>query len=298
VAVHLSKERVQQRALSWSFLLPTLVFYTVFLVYPVVYIIRLSFYGGVGGGSGFVGFQNYYTVFSSSEFWSILKNTVIWVALTTTLKVSFGLGLALFLNRQFAGKKLLTLVILLPWATPYITSAITWRWMYNPIYGHLNNLLLKLHIIRSPIAFLGNPSTALVSVALTHAWTGIPFCALTFLSVLYAIPRSYYDAAAVDGANSWRAFWHITLPLLTPTLLMVTVLVSVWGFNAFGVIWSMTRGGPLQSSETLLTYIYRVFFVYTQYGKGAAIAVICLVILVVASILYVWLRRRVEIEIG
>ena len=277
------------------YLLPLGIFYAVFLIYPLINVIYLSFFGGIGK-LAFVGIKNYKSIAIDKAMIEILGNSFRWVAIGTIIKITFGLLLALFLNREFRGKKVLMIVILLPWATPYIISAITWRWMYNPAYGHLNDILLRLNLISEPFAFLGSTNSSLISAVITHAWTGIPFCALTFLSILYSIPQSLYEAASVDGAGLIKKFLNITLPIIMPGLLTLTILVSVWGFNAFGVIWSMTQGGPINSSEILISYLYRSYFIFMRYGYGSAVAVISFIILLGLSSFYICASRRASYE--
>jgi multiple sugar transport system permease protein len=248
------------------------------------------------GKLSFVGLANYSRMFQDPVIGEIIGNTAFWVFFGTLVKVVFGLILALYLNRTFKGKKVIMIFILLPWATPYIISSITWRWMFNPLYGHLNDLLLRLGIVSEAIPFLGQSSTALAMAMLCHAWTGIPFCALSFLSVLYSIPESFYDAARVDGAGAITIFRKITFPIILPNVLMISVLVSIWGFNAFGVIWSMTQGGPMQSSEILISYIYRVYFEFLNYGYGSAVSVVSFLILMALSYFYIVLNRRTSYE--
>jgi multiple sugar transport system permease protein len=277
------------------YLLPLGLFYAIFLVYPLINVVYLSFFGGIGK-LAFVGFKNYKIIATDRLMIEILGNSFRWVVLGSIIKIIFGLLLALYLNREFKGKKILMIIILLPWATPYIISAITWRWMYDPAYGHLNDILLRFNLIGQPLAFLGDTSSSLIATVICHAWTGIPFCALTFLSILYSIPDSLYEAASVDGAGSIRRFFSITLPIIMPGLLTLSILVSVWGFNAFGVIWSMTQGGPLNSSEILISYLYRSYFIFNRFGYGSAVAVISFAILLCLSSFYIWGSRRASYE--
>ena len=277
------------------FVIPLLVFFLAFIVYPLVETFQLSFHKvALSGERRFVGVKNYVKFLAAPSSREILRNTLVWTIGGVLLKVGVGLGVALVLNRSFRGKMLFMSIVLLPWAIPYTISAIAGKWMYNPLYGHLNRILYDLHLIETPMEWLSDPKLALWWVLLINSWTGIPFCAFSILSGLYAIPRNLYEAASIDGASGFRSFLHITLPSIRPVLVLVSVLAGMWSFNSFGFIYVMTKGGPVHSSETLVISVYRNMFEYGKPGYGSAIAVLGFAVLIVFSLIYIYYGREGE----
>jgi len=278
-----------------AFVIPLLVFFLAFIVYPLVETFQLSFYKvPLSGENRFVGVKNYVKFLTSPYSKEVLLNTLVWTIGGIVLKVGAGLGVALVLNRSFRGKMLFMSIVLLPWAIPYTISAIAGKWMYNPLYGHLNRILFDFHLIKAPLEWLSDPKFALWGVLLFNSWTGFPFCAFSILSGLYAIPRDLYEAASIDGASGFRSFLYITLPCIRPVLVLVSVLAGMWSFNSFGFIYVMTKGGPVHSSETLVISVYRNMFEYNKPGYGSAIAVLGFVVLIMFSLIYIYYGREGE----
>jgi len=278
-----------------AFVIPLLVFFLAFIVYPLVETFQLSFHKvALSGEARFVGVKNYVKFLTAPSSKEILRNTLVWTIGGVLLKVGIGLGVALVLNRSFRGKMLFMSIVLLPWAIPYTISAIAGKWMYNPLYGHLNRILFDLHLIETPMEWLSDPKLSLWWVLVINSWTGVPFCAFSILSGLYAIPRNLYEAASIDGASGFRSFLHITLPSIRPVLVLVSVLAGMWSFNSFGFIYVMTKGGPVHSSETLVISVYRNMFEYGKPGYGSAIAVLGFAVLIAFSLIYIYYGREGE----
>jgi len=278
---------------NWIFILPLVILLLLLIFLPLCKTFWLSFHKTfLDGRTQFIGLSNYWELLSSPDFSLMMKNTILWVIGGILIKVIGGLGVALVLNRSFRGKNIFMLIVLLPWATPYVISAVTWKWIYEPLFGQLNDLLLRLSIINGPVEWLGSPQKALWCVLFIHSWTGIPFCAFVILSGLYGIPKDYYEVAMIEGAGSFRTFWSVTFPLLKPTLALLTVITGIWGFNAFEMIFVTTGGGPLLSSEILITYAYKNAFSFRRPGFASAVATTGLILMLFFSIVYILNRKK------
>lgn len=275
------------------FLIPLILVFIIFIVYPFFQTIKLSFFEEtLSGDQYFAGLRNYYRVFRSDDFYNLFYNTLLWTIGATVLKVGSGLIVALLLYREFKFKGLVMMIVMLPWAMPYSVSHIIWRWIFDSLYGHLNSLLMILNIIQNPLDWLANPKFSLWGIIIANSWTGMPFCAFSILAGLYSIPKDVYDAASIDGTNSLQKFRYITLPLIKPVIILITTLVTIWTFNNFGAIWLMTRGGPMKSSTTFIIEIYLNAFQYMRPGYASALSVISTLFLLVLSLVYISFEKQ------
>lgn len=204
----------------------------------------------------FIGLDNYIAVFQDKLFWSSLMRTVIWVVAGVGCQFLFGFALALLLNKKFVGRGIVRAVSLIPWVTPGVLIGLMWRWILDGNYGVLNDILLKLGFIQEKIPFLSQQSTALPSVIVTIIWQGIPFFALMLLAGLQGIPGELYEAADIDGANGKQKLFLITIPSLSNTIFITTLLRIIWVANSVDVIFNMTEGGPFYATQTLSVYIF------------------------------------------
>lgn len=237
----------------------------------------------------FIGLDNYKNLIGSltdkdSVFRDILKQTTIWTFINVFFHFTIGLGLALLLNKKIKFRGIYRLILLVPWAVPSFISAFSWRWMFNSSFGIINITLQKFGI--EPIPWLGDPFWSMVAVIIVNVWLGVPFMMVTLLGGLQSIPTTLYEAAEVDGASRFRQFWHITLPLLKPVAFTATLLGIIWTFNMFNVIYLVTGGGPVHSTEILVTYAYREAFRNWDFGIASTYGVIILSILLVFSSIY------------
>jgi len=245
----------------------------------------------------FVGLENYRQLLQSPEFWIGFKNAVIYASITVSLQVTLGVGLALLLNLKFAGRALARGLMLLPYVLPSVASALIWKWIYSDLLGILNDLLLRVHVLAQPVAWLARPELAMASVIAVAVWKNTPFVVLVVLARLQTIPAEQYEAAAVDGANAWSRFWRITLPQLHTVLMIVILLRVLWVFNEFDTIWLLTQGGPLNSTLTLSILAYRKAFLEFKFSEGITVTVCMMLFLAAVSVLYFRLCR-VEKEIA
>ncbi|WP_329609795.1 carbohydrate ABC transporter permease [Paracoccus benzoatiresistens] len=233
-----------------------------------------------------VGLQNYLNVFQDEVFWISLRHTVLWIAITVPAQALLGLATALLLNQQFPWRPIARALIIIPWALPSVVIALMWAWIYDSNYGILNDLLLRIGILEASIPWLANPDTALYAIILTLTWQGFPFFAVMILAGLQSIPRSYYEAASLDGASPLRQFWHITLPGISGVLFTAILLRTIWVANSMDVIFVMTGGGPGYSTYTLPLYAFLEARTNLNFGYGSALAMTFTLLLLGIVILY------------
>lgn len=234
----------------------------------------------------FTGLENYRAVLSDGVFWGRLGWTVVWTVACVGLTFLLGLALANLLNRQLKGRTFYRLALILPWAIPAFISVFTWRMLYNEKHGILNKLLQGGGI--DAIPWLNDPTWAKLSVIAVNVWLGVPFMLVALLGGLQSIPGELYEAAEMDGAGAWQRFRNITLPSLRSVSSTVILLSTIWTFNMFPVIFLLTRGGPGDATEILVTYAYRLSFVDSprNFSESAAWGVLILVLLSAVAVAY------------
>ncbi|WP_297586162.1 carbohydrate ABC transporter permease [Roseibium sp.] len=242
--------------------------------------------------SGWVGLENFQTLWNDRKFWLALTNTFWWTLGSITFQFFLGLGLALLLNTQFYGKRLVQALVFLPWAVPTFLSALTWAWLFNPTIGPLPHWLAALGILSEPFNILGDPNLAMWGPITANVWFGIPFFAITLLAALQSIPGELYEAAEIDGASSWQMFTKITLPFLAPMIAITVMLRTIWIANFADLIFVMTGGGPANSTQILSTYIFTTAFRKLDFGYASAIAVALLGLLLIYAVILLVLRRK------
>jgi multiple sugar transport system permease protein len=242
----------------------------------------------------FTGFTNYRDLFQQRDFWEVMFRSIYWTVLAVVVKTGFGLVIALLLNVEFTGRKIARTLIIIPWASSVPISALLWSWVYHPEFGLLNYSLKASGIWKHPPIWLGQPLSAFFSVIWVDIWIGIPFMTLVFLAGMQAISQDLYEAAVVDGANSFQKFIYITLPGLRDVLLIATLLSILWTFNDFNTIYILTKGGPANSTHILITYIYQRTFQWWKWSEGAVMAVITFIILSIIAWIYarVYFKKR------
>jgi multiple sugar transport system permease protein len=285
-----------ESTLAYLFLLPAIAILVAFMLYPIVYVFLTSLYktNRIGNLVKFIGTGNFNTLFGRRVFWEVTIRSVIWTVLAVSAKTLAGLVIALLLNVDFKGRKLARTLVILPWASSVPISAMLWQWTYNHDFGLLNYTLKITGFWKDPPHWLGYPLPAFFANLYVDIWIGIPFMALVFLAGLQSIPPNLYEAAEVDGTNLWQKFYHVTLPLLKPVLLIATLLSCLWTFNDFNVIYILTKGGPVNSTDILITFIYKYAFAFLKFGPAAAMAVITFAILLILSLLYAWFYFKGE----
>jgi len=234
----------------------------------------------------FVGFDNYKYVLTDPTFWQSAKVTGLFVLGSVSLNISLALVVALMLNREFIGRNLVRMLALLPWAIPGVVNGIMWKWILNPSYGALNGALFQLGIIDKYVIWLGTPTGALIMGILADVWKEMPFIMLLLLAALQTIPKDLYEAATVDGANAFRSFWNITIPLIKPTLFVALTLRTIWALKSFDLIYTLTSGGPSGGTTVIGYYTYLKTFVSLNLGRGSAVAYLMTLVVGIVVILY------------
>ena len=273
--------------LGYGLLAPTALLIVVLIGYPFVRALWLSFHKKLLGQpiAPWVGLQNYDLLLHDPRFWQAAKNALVFTGSSVAIKLVLGLLIALILNEALPLRNLWRSIILLPYAMPTLVSVLVWKWMYNDTAGVLNYLLNETNITDGPVLWLADPGKAMGSVIAVNVWRGFPFFVITLLAGLQAVPQDQYDAAKVDGAGLWARFWFVTLPSLMPTIAVVTLFSTILTFNDFSIIWVLTRGGPGNATDVLSTLTYKIAIPGYELGKGVAVSVMMLPILVVLIIL-------------
>jgi multiple sugar transport system permease protein len=244
-----------------------------------------------------VGFDHYRSLLADPVIRIALGNSAVWVVGVVIFQFLGGLVGALILNREFPGRAAVRGVALIPWATPSVLVALMWTWMLDGNYGLVNDLLVKAGILSRFQPWLAQPWSALPAVMLADVWQGIPFFAVMLLAALQAIPEDLFEAARIDGASTQRVFFHVTLPLLVPTILITTMLRMIWTANYMDLIMIMTGGGPGYSSLTVPLHAYYMAYKRLDFGYGATIAIVQVVALAAAIVVYLRQLRRNEVMI-
>jgi ABC-type sugar transport system permease subunit len=280
----------EDRILGIALLLPALIIIAAVTIYPLVRSLWISLHAWnltrPKEGHPFVGLANYNYILHDPTFWQSLRITIIFVVAAVILEIILAIGIALLLNREFRGRTFVRMLCLLPWAVPSVVNGIMWKWILNPSYGALNGLLYSLHLIDQYIIWLGSPGLALASVVWADIWKEVPFIMLLILAALQTIPKELYEAARVDGANPIQSFFNITLPLIQPVLFVAVALRTIWALKSFDLIYTLTAGGPSNSTSVLGYYTYLKTFVSLQLGRGAAVAFLMTFIVLILVIIY------------
>jgi multiple sugar transport system permease protein len=280
--------------LSFWFMLPAAAFLILFLAYPLVLGVWLSFTDArIGRPGEFIGLENYEWLMGDSTFMLSVFNTLLYTGVASIIKFAVGLYLALLLNERLPFKAILRALVLIPFIVPTVLSAIAFWWLFDPQFSIISWSLKKMGLITTNIDFLGDIWNARWSVIFANIWRGVPFVAITLLAGLQTVSPSLYEAATIDGATPWQRFRFITYPLLTPIIAVVMTFSVLFTFTDFQLIWVMTRGGPVNATHLMATLSYQRAILGGQLGEGAAIST-AMIPFLLAAILVSWfgLQRR------
>lgn len=278
---------------AWLLLAPALVMLGIFLLWPIVYLFYLSVTTGsfTSAGVRWVGLRNYWRLLFNPDFWQVLGNTIYFTTATVIPSIIIPLGLAVLLNRALALRGLLRSAYFLPSITSIVAAGLGFRWLFQT-EGPVNALLSTMGI--EPIPWLGSSTWAMPVLILLSTWKQLGFNMVVFLAGLQAISPSLYEAAELDGANAWQQFRHVTLPGLRPTLIFATITTAIFTLRSFEQVYTITGGGPLNSTNILVYYIYQEAFAQFDFGYAAAAATVLLAV----SLLLVYLQLRTWGEEG
>lgn len=263
----------REAVFSWMLVTPPLLFLILFLGYPFVYGIYLSFVDQqVTGPATFVGLGNFVHLWSDAIFWQSLKNTAVFTITACLCKMVGGLGMALVMNQNFRLKGFTRALLLMPFIVPTVLSTVAWQWILDPGMGLINRLLVSAGLATTGPSWLGNPALAMLSIIMVNTWRGLPFFGISILSGLQTVPTELHESATLDGAGTFARFWHITLPLLLPVIFIVTTFSVVFTFFDFQLVYVLTGGGPANSTQIMATYAYGISMGGGQLGLGSAAA--------------------------
>ena len=288
------RSRLERETILGPILLfPALVILGVFLAYPLTLGIWFSVSDKTIGGleEHFVGLHNFHRLLGDTIFQRTVWNTLVYSVVTVILKAVLGLVLALLLNQHFAFRRFVRAALLLPWIVPTALSTIAWLWIFDPTFSVINWFLVNVFGLQR-INWLGNASLAMTSIIIVNVWRGIPFFAISLLAGLQTIAQELYEAASIDGADALQRFWHVTLPLVRPVLLLVTLFSFIWTVADFQLVYVLTRGGPSNSTHLFGTLAYQVAVFAGKLGEGAAISLFMLPFLLLCIVVVLWQIRR------
>lgn len=278
-----------EKTLALLLLAPAFCLIAMVVIYPVGKLLHDSFFelqlSGVARAVEFVGFRNFADALDDKEFWNAARNTFVITAVTVPGALLVGLGLALLANLPFRFKWVVRLSLLLPWALPLSFCGLIFAWFFHTDYGVVNDVL-RLLGAREPAMWLLNPQWAMAAICLTIIWKTSSFVALILLAGLQMIPHSLYEAAQVDGATRWQQFCQITLPLLVPSIIVAMIFRTLTALQTFDIPYTMTKGGPGSSTETLAMLIHKTTIDYLDLGYGSALAVMLFLISMAVTGLY------------
>jgi len=292
----LSAQAKRQERLAWLFLLPTLIVVIGVAFYPLARTIYVTFFDARLGSSReweFVGLENYIRLLSDSNWWRAVWNTVRFTVASVAFELFLGLLIALVVNSKFPGRGLMRTAMLVPWAIPTAISSQMWNWMYNDVFGVINDFFTRIiPILPQKIAWVARADTALWALVAVDVWKTTPFMALLLLAGLQLIPTDIYEAASVDGATGWRQFWMITLPLLRPAIVVALIFRTLDALRVFDLVWIMTGGAF--GTESMATLNQRNLIQFQRLGYGSTISVAIFVVIGIFVIMYVTLVFRRE----
>jgi arabinogalactan oligomer/maltooligosaccharide transport system permease protein len=285
------------RWLKWKFSLPfmlmtpAIVGLIALVVYPMLWELNISFTNMSlrhFADPGYIGFQNYGKIFTQPVlkqvfFLPLFGRTVLWTFVNIFFHVVGGMLLALLLNRKLRLRGLYRTILIIPWAIPQVIAVLAWRGEFNFEYGYPNLLLQSIGL--NPVQWLTNPEWNFIAMCIVNIWLGIPFMMVILLGGLQSIAGDYYEAAEMDGANGWQQFWSVTMPLMQPVMAPAIILGTIWTFNNFNVPFFINQN-ELETSDILVTGLFRAAFQYNRYGFAAAFAFVILILLLLYSIFY------------
>jgi ABC-type sugar transport system permease subunit len=278
-----------EKTLALLLLAPAFLLIALIVVYPIGKLIFNSFFdlrlSGGDGSSNFVGVENYVLVWNDPEFWNAAINTILITLITVPGALIVGLGLAMLANLPFKRKWPVRLALLLPWALPLSFAGLIFAWFFHTEYGVVNDVLDRLGQNEATMWLL-RPNWAFAAICLTIIWKTSSFMALILLAGLQMIPKSLYEAAEVDGASKWQQFWQITIPMLMPSIIVALIFRTITALQTFDIPYTMTKGGPGNSTETLAMLIHKTTIDYLDVGYGSTLAVFMFVISMLITAFY------------
>ncbi|AUH64253.1 sugar ABC transporter permease [Paracoccus zhejiangensis] len=277
---------------AWALLAPAILYVLIIVAWPLFETFRLSFTdASLRKVVNYVGWRNYEKIFNET-FLTVITRTFIWTFFSVLLKMIIGMCGAVLLNASVPGRNIFRILTMPPWIVPMAIGIFMWGWMYNGQFGMISGLLQRFGLTDGPVAFLAYGSTAFWATIVTDVWIGVPMVTIYFLAAMQAIPKDLYEAAWTDGAGRWTRFRRITLPLMAPAIITMSMLSLIATFNSFDIIWILTQGGPSGQTTTMIIDTYNTAIGSKKYGEGAARAVVICLFLSMFCIAYFRIVRR------
>ncbi len=289
--------RISTKRFIICMLIPGILFIAIFTYYPMIKGTVMAFQSYQLWDISkieFIGFENFKTVFKDPYFKDTILNTIIWIVVSLFFQFNLGFALALLLKKKFKGSGIYQGLIFFPWAISGFMIGLIWRWLFNGQIGVVNDILMRIGIITTPIGFLSTPGLSLASAIVANIWYGIPFFAIMITAALESVPLDLYEAADIDGASSFYKFFKVTIPYIKPVLILTTLLRAIWILNFPDLIYSLTNGGPAGSSHILTTYMLSLLMFDQDYGKASAVGVIIMAVLISFTIFYMYITKFEE----
>ncbi len=283
-ATHRSAQR-RRALIGWLFVLPTLLIFSVFTIFPILLSVPLAFFNiSLQLEPTFVGLAHFKRLANDANFWNAMKNSLLYLAVVPPLQV-LSIVLAVLLNRKLPGTGVFRTMYYIPVVTSMVAVAITWKWLYQD-RGLLNGFLASVGAIHplEPVGFLTDPRVALWAVMAVTMWKGLGYYMVIYLAGLQSVPAELGEAAEIDGANTFQKLWFVTIPLLRPYVLLCSLLSTIAALRVFDEVWVMTRGGPIDSTMVANAYLYKTGFEQLDFGYAAAVGLALGVVVLVASV--------------
>ena len=264
---------------------PAMAVFGVFILYPIFYMIYLSFFDwNLIGEMKYIGMENYTDMLSDKDFWQVLGNSVYYMVMVVIFQMILSLLLAAYLNRNTRVNRILQSIAFTPYITSMVSVAFIWMWLMDSDYGLLNYLLSLIGL--GPVGWLSDPKVAMNSLVLVSVWKGLGYNTIIIISAMQSVPGYLYEAAALDKTPRWKAFWKITLPMISPTLFFLALMNIIAALKVFETVNIMTQGGPMNSTNTLVYNIYQYGFDYFKIGYASALGVALMVVIGFFTLIY------------
>jgi len=288
-------EKLKKSAFPYILVIPLVLMMLIVIGYPIFKTIGMSFfenYLAKPGNNPFVGITNYVKLFRDKNFINSINITLRYVVITVLSRFVLGLFIALLLNENVKGRGIARSIIIIPWAMPVVVVCLVFVQMFDFQYGIINYVFITIGIIKEPIKWLSNKDLALPVAMFVNIWKGTPWAVIIFLAGLQGIPEELYESAEIDGANALKKFWYVTLPMLKPVSLVISLLLIIWTIKDFSIVYVLNKGGPAHATEHLTIYIYHKAFEGLRMGISSAAGVVMLVVTIIFTIAYLGLLDR------
>jgi multiple sugar transport system permease protein len=284
--------------LAYALIAPAAIYILAIVAWPLAETIRLSFTNSGLAGEEYIGLENYEKMMGSKKFNKIVIRTFVWMFFSVSLKLIIGLIGAVLLNAKLPGRGIFRVLIMPPWVVPIAIGMLGWLWLYNGYFGIIAGVGMKTGILDGPFGFLAYKQSAFISTIVADVWVGTPMVTIFFLAAMQGVPKDLYEAAYCDGASRWHRFFKITLPQITPVIITMALLSAIWTFNSFEVIWILTEGGPRGATTTLIIDTYKMALGNYKFGKGAARAVVVMILLTIFAAFYMAILLKINKKVS